>query len=119
MSTLDDFPTLIWTYRNPCWNATWPTEFNLDRIRDLLRTRLGLASETTIEVSFHAQGTYNKNYLINIGNEAFMFRIASPIWIPDKTASEVATMKVLAEIVSSRVTIGLMKLVERYPNGYA
>ncbi|CAG8930104.1 unnamed protein product [Penicillium salamii] len=62
------------------------------QIEDIKQTVQSFRPSSTIEVTFLAQGAFNKLYDVKIDDEAFIIRISLPVDPSHKVASEVATI---------------------------
>ena len=98
----EDHARLQWTdgyYRDP----VWPREPNIAAVRSLAKRHLQSQFSTQIEgtsleISFFAEGLYNKLYKISrseIGFPSYLLRVAIPVVPYFKTESEVATLAYL------------------------
>ena len=70
----------------------WTKEPDIDIIRKIARKHLGDDVKSPINVTFHAQGAFNKLYKIEKVDSACLLRVSLPVYPHLKTQSEVATI---------------------------
>ncbi|EAT91101.2 hypothetical protein SNOG_01452 [Parastagonospora nodorum SN15] len=70
----------------------WTQEPDVKIIAQIARKHLDLHEQVQIDVSFHAQGAFNKLYKITAAGRACLMRISLPVYPRLKTQSEVATI---------------------------
>jgi Ser/Thr protein kinase RdoA (MazF antagonist) len=71
----------------------WTKEPNIDVISRIARARLGHKEEVAIDVTFYAQGAFNKLYKIKASEYEWLMRVSLPVHPSLKTKSEVATIE--------------------------
>lgn len=81
------------------WNLTpvWTREPSVDAILIVCRQRLHIDDNDACEVSFHAQGAFNKLYLVRLKDQSFLMRISLPVCPHHKTRGEVTTLRWVRE----------------------
>lgn len=76
----------------------WTREPSMNAIENVCRLRLQIDSKEPCSVSFHAEGAFNKLYLVKAGHDrSWLMRVSLPVCPHHKTRSEVATIKWLRE----------------------
>lgn len=76
----------------------WTREPSLPAIENVCRLRLQIDSNESLNVSFHAEGAFNKLYLVKGSDDrSWLMRVSLPVCPHHKTRSEVATMKWVRE----------------------
>ncbi|KAF2851945.1 hypothetical protein T440DRAFT_488562 [Plenodomus tracheiphilus IPT5] len=71
----------------------WTAEPDIDAIAQIARKHLDRGRDVPINVSFHAQGAFNKLYRISTGDSDHLLRVSLPVYPRMKTESEVATIE--------------------------
>lgn len=73
----------------------WTREPSITAIENVCRLRLQIESNESLSVSFHAEGAFNKLYLVKAPSQdrSWLMRVSLPVCPHHKTRSEVATMK--------------------------
>jgi len=61
------------------------------------RQRLHVSNNANFSISFHAEGAFNKLYLVRTDEQSLLIRISLPVCPHDKTRGEVTTLRWLAE----------------------
>ncbi|KAK8133543.1 hypothetical protein PG984_005555 [Apiospora sp. TS-2023a] len=69
----------------------WTREPDMDVITRLARKHLALDKGMSIDISFYAQGAFNKLYKISTTGGDYVFRVSLPVYPYLKTESKVAT----------------------------
>lgn len=87
----------------PCWTK----EPDVGVIASIARTHLGSSEGAQPEVSFYAQGAFNKLYKITTPNETCLMRVSLPVNPCYKTESEVAT----TEFVRQKTSFPVPKII--------
>lgn len=77
----------------------WTKEPDIDIIQKLARKQLGQDGEVSVEATFHAQGAFNKLYMIEAAGSACLMRVSLPVYPCLKTQSEVATINIIRDQV--------------------
>ncbi|KAI9933655.1 hypothetical protein MW887_008128 [Aspergillus wentii] len=70
----------------------WKYEPNIEIIERLARQHLAIDTDDKCHVSFHAQGAFNKLYLVLSTRGKYLMRVSLPAHPHQKTESEVATL---------------------------
>jgi Ser/Thr protein kinase RdoA (MazF antagonist) len=75
----------------------WTKEPDTKVISQIARKHLGHDEDVHIDVSFHAQGAFNKLYKITAAGSECLMRVSLPVYPRLKTQSEVATINFVRE----------------------
>jgi Phosphotransferase enzyme family len=87
MSLEPTFHGLIWVHKGLSVEPRWSIEPDIEAIKQTLgRTR----PSGTVEVTFLAQGAFNRLYDVKLDNEPYVMRVSLPVDPHYKTESEVA-----------------------------
>ena len=78
----------------------WTKEPDVDIIASIARTHLSCDEGASLEISFYAQGSFNKVYEITSANMICMMRVSLPVDPYYKTESEVATIEFVRQKTS-------------------
>jgi aminoglycoside phosphotransferase (APT) family kinase protein len=71
----------------------WARQPQLDNIARLCRRVLGLSAEDRCQVAFHAEGAFNKVYLVESPRGTSLLRVSLPVDPGHKTRGEVITLR--------------------------
>ncbi|KAH7411973.1 kinase-like domain-containing protein [Phaeosphaeria sp. MPI-PUGE-AT-0046c] len=96
---MSDQEGLEWVNTTFGLEPRWTKEPDVDIIRNLARKHLGHDDEVQIDVTFYAQGAFNKLYKIQAAGSACLMRVALPVCPHLKTESEVATINFVRDHV--------------------
>lgn len=83
------FPGLAWILKSFDIEPQWTMEPDPQVIEQTIQL---LVPSSTVQVTFLAQGAFNKIYDVKINNEVFIMRVSLPVDPYYKTMSEVSTM---------------------------
>lgn len=75
----------------------WTREPPLEDIATICRQRLGVDDNDICEVSFYAQGVFNKLYHVRLSDRSLLMRVSLPVCPHRKTRGEVATLRWIRE----------------------
>lgn len=78
----------------------WTKEPDLNVIASIARTHLGSSEDASPEVTFYAQGAFNKLYRISTASAIRLMRVSLPVDPHYKTESEVATIEFVRQKTS-------------------
>ena len=93
-------PGLAWVQKAFYLEPQWTIEPDPQAIKQTIQS---LLPSSTIEVTFLAQGAFNKLYDVKIDNELFVMRVSLPVEPYYKTMSEVSTMDWISRITDTPV----------------
>ncbi|KAK4118876.1 kinase-like protein [Parathielavia appendiculata] len=71
----------------------WAWQPQVDKIAQVCRRVLGLSAEDDCRVTFHAEGAFNKLYLIDTAHGKSLLRVSLPVDPKHKTQGEVTTLR--------------------------
>jgi aminoglycoside phosphotransferase (APT) family kinase protein len=71
----------------------WTKEPDIGTILRIARKHLGCDEEMPCEVTFHAEGAFNKLYRVSTSGADYMLRVSLPVDPHHKTESEIATIE--------------------------
>ncbi|KAH6854490.1 phosphotransferase enzyme family-domain-containing protein [Chaetomium sp. MPI-CAGE-AT-0009] len=71
----------------------WARQPQLDKIAQVCRRVLGLSTEDRCLVTFHAEGAFNKVYLVESPRGTSLLRVSLPVDPKHKTRGEVTTLR--------------------------
>lgn len=71
----------------------WTREPSTAAIESVCRQQLQIRPEDTLTVTFHAQGAYNRVYLVHTDGRSFIMRVTLPVYPRHKTRAEVVTLR--------------------------
>ncbi|KGO69662.1 Aminoglycoside phosphotransferase [Penicillium italicum] len=91
------FRGLKWVEEDYGPEPRWTVEPDTGAIK---QTLLSLRPSSTVEVTFLAQGAFNKIYNVSIDDEPFIMRVSLPVDPQYKVMSEVATMDWVRRVTS-------------------
>ncbi|KAJ5921015.1 hypothetical protein N7466_009341 [Penicillium verhagenii] len=91
----DQFQGVVWVQHLFGLEPEWTIEPDLEKIE---HTILSLRPESTVSVSFLAQGGLNRIYVAKVDDQDFVMRVALPVDPYYKTMSEVSTMAWISHI---------------------
>ncbi|KAJ0416360.1 phosphotransferase enzyme family-domain-containing protein [Aspergillus carlsbadensis] len=86
---------LAWDDRGLDIVPKWTREPNLEAIEEVCREKLRISDSEPCEVSFFAQGAFNKLYLAHTKNRDYLMRVSLPVHPHSKTIGEVTTLRFL------------------------
>jgi aminoglycoside phosphotransferase (APT) family kinase protein len=98
-------PGLEWEEDLFSCEPRWTKEPSIDVIKKLTIKHLGLSDEDAVEISFFAEGAFNKLYAIDCAKGRFIFRTSLPVAPGIKTKSEVATLAFVRQKTSIPVPL--------------
>ncbi|KAH8781205.1 phosphotransferase enzyme family-domain-containing protein [Diaporthe sp. PMI_573] len=75
----------------------WTRQPSTEAIETVCRQRLHIGNNANCSISFHAEGSFNKLYLVRTDEQSLLIRISLPVCPHDKTRGEVTTLRWLAE----------------------
>lgn len=75
----------------------WTREPSIEAIETVCRQRLQVSNNANCSISFHAEGAFNKLYVVRTDEQSLLIRISLPVCPHDKTRGEVTTLRWLAE----------------------
>lgn len=75
----------------------WKRDPSTAAIEEVCRKQLKVASGDPCTVSFHAQGLFNKVYLVRTLDQTFVMRVTLPVYPCFKTRAEVTTLRWVRE----------------------
>lgn len=96
-ATLNSQDVLVWDTDGLDAEPLWTREPSTTAIEIVCRKHLHIDSNATCSISFHAEGAFNKLYLVKVGDSSWLMRISLPVCPRQKTRSEVTTMKWVRE----------------------
>ncbi|RFU73334.1 altered inheritance of mitochondria 9, mitochondrial [Trichoderma arundinaceum] len=73
----------------------WTREPTLEAIAKVCREKLRIENVGLCEVSFYAQGAFNKLYLARTSQRQLLMRVSLPVYPRNKTRGEVTTLRFL------------------------
>lgn len=85
----------------------WTRQPSIETIETVCRRSLSISDNANCSISFHAEGAFNKLYLVRTDEQSLLIRISLPVCPHDKTRGEVTTLRWLAE----NTTIPIPKVV--------
>ncbi|KAG8161177.1 hypothetical protein KVR01_009441 [Diaporthe batatas] len=75
----------------------WTRQPSTEAIETVCRQRLHISSNTSCSITFHAEGAFNKLYLVKTYEQSLLMRVTLPVCPRHKTRGEVTTTRWLAE----------------------
>lgn len=90
------------------YDPQWSIEPDHSAIEVIARKTFSIPPDVDISVTFFKEGALNKLYKVNVGEASYIIRVALPV-DPAKTLSEVTTMRLIRDKVSSPLLIGLCR----------
>lgn len=75
----------------------WTRQPSTQAIETVCRQRLNISNNANCSISFHAEGAFNKLYLVKTDEQSLIIRITLPVHPRYKTGGEVTTLRWLAE----------------------
>lgn len=75
----------------------WTRQPSTQAIETVCRQRLHISNNANCSISFHAEGAFNKLYLVKTDEQSLIIRITLPVHPRYKTRGEVTTLRWLAE----------------------
>ncbi|KAI9743459.1 MAG: hypothetical protein M1818_002771 [Claussenomyces sp. TS43310] len=88
---------LEWVQRTFTLEPRWTVNPDTKIVERLARRHLELDHDAKCEVTFHAQGAFNKLYKIDSLNGTYLMRVTLPVDPHHKTSSEVATIEFIRQ----------------------
>ncbi|KAJ5165630.1 uncharacterized protein N7500_007460 [Penicillium coprophilum] len=86
---------LAWDESGFDLTPVWTREPKLEAIENVCRNSLSLDDMETCDVTFYAEGSFNKLYLARTSNRLFLMRVSLPVHPHSKTLGEVTTLQFL------------------------
>lgn len=88
---------LEWVEATFCFEPHWIKDPDICAISRIARKHLSYDESTPMEVSFYAQGAFNKLYKISTADTTCLIRVTLPVDPRYKTESEVATIEFVGQ----------------------
>lgn len=98
---------MAWDDRGLDLRPVWTREPSLEAIAKVCREKLHIDEAGTCRVSFHAQGGFNKIYLVHTNQQQLIMRVSLPVCPRTKTRGEVTTLQFLRR----RTTVSVPEVV--------
>ncbi|CAG8923960.1 unnamed protein product [Penicillium salamii] len=86
---------LAWDDKAFDLTPVWTREPTLEAIENVCRNRLSLDDKETCDVTFFAEGAFNKLYLVCTSNRQLLMRVSLSVHPRSKTLGEVTTLRFL------------------------
>ena len=85
----------IWRWSGP--EPRWTKQPSVEAIESIVRKHLVMDGNVKCEVTYLAEGGFNKIFKIDTSYSSFIFRVALPVDPGFKTRSEVATLEYIRQ----------------------
>jgi hypothetical protein len=82
------------------YDPQWSIEPDQSAIEVIARQTFSIRPDADVSVTFFKEGALNKLYKVDVGEASYIIRVALPV-DPAKTLSEVTTMRLVRDKVSS------------------
>lgn len=86
---------LAWDESGFFLTPVWTREPKLETIENVCRNRLSLDDREICDVTFYAEGAFNKLYLVRTSRRQSLMRVSLPVYPHSKTLGEVTTLRFL------------------------
>lgn len=88
---------LVWDDSGFDLVPVWDREPTLEAITKVCREKLGIEDAETCEISFYAEGAFNKLYMVRTTQRQLLMRVSLPVHPRNKTRGEVTTLRFLRD----------------------